>query len=177
MYVFFSASLPELQLGNLPELSVAAFDALAREQLPEKEAQLLAAPESPDAVAVCRKMRQFDTYLRTAIARQRAAKLHKEAELPETNETFSDVDFYLPEAAAAPVDEREKLVDRIRWRYLNELEFGHDFDLEHLAIYRMRLELLDKYRRRSDSGEADFKALLDRLSPTENDMMQTTSLE
>ena len=69
-------------------------------------------------------------------------------------------------AAAAPDPlEREKLIDRIRWRKLEELEAGHEFDFDALCVYRLKLEILGRYRRRSaETGRTNFNAAAGRVS-------------
>jgi hypothetical protein len=63
-------------------------------------------------------------------------------------ELFAEIDFALSSAATASPLEREKLIDAALWRKLDELEICHEMDFEHLCIYRMRLQLLEKYKSR-----------------------------
>jgi len=36
----------------------------------------------------------------------------------------------------------EEILDRARWRFLEELEIGHYFDIEKLVIYSLKLQIL-----------------------------------
>ena len=68
-------------------------------------------------------------------------------------------------AAVSDPVEREKAVDRIRWRMLDDLEAGHEFDFDGLCVYRLRLEILNRYRGRSvEKGRSNFNAAVDRIA-------------
>ena len=166
-YGFLCASLPTLACGIPTEFSLDEFDGLAREALPVKEFDRLVSRDSgADKCAVYRSMRQFEEYLKLRIAGERQEKLGSFNPLPEPDELFSDVDFALPAAAAAddPL-ERERMVDAICWQKIDELECEHQFDLDYLCCYRMRLSLLEKYRRRAENnGTQLFEQAVDRLS-------------
>ena len=62
-------------------------------------------------------------------------------------------------ALDSPLAADEEL-DRLRWRFLEELAFGHYFDLETLVIYRLKLRILE---RRARFDPATGAALLDRM--------------
>ena len=176
MFYYFCASLPSLTPGKSPKMSVADFDGLAREQVSPAEFELLRQcsltvgrdpGESAGKPPVLAEMIRFEQYLRTRIAQRRSVKEDdKAAALPDPAEYFSEVDLGVAQAAAAADPaEREKLIDRIRWRRLDDLEVGHEFDFEQLCIYRMRLSILDKYRsRNADAGREIFNAAVDRIS-------------
>lgn len=167
-YGFLFATLPTLRCGAAAEISLAEFDELAGETLSEKRFKQLISWDSPDAVTVevYRAMREFDAFLKLRIAEERQEKLGVFSGLPQPEELFSDVDFALPVAAASgdPL-ERERLVDLIRWRKIDDLETGHELDFTALCCYRMRLSSLEKYRRRlSGEGSAVFEQTVDALS-------------
>ncbi|MDR0932860.1 MAG: DUF2764 domain-containing protein [Victivallales bacterium] len=180
MYYFFLASLPTLGFDRDFGMSIADFDALAAEQMsPAKLAQLQSGSLSvsrasgsasglPRAYA---DYTRFEQYLRTRIAERRAGKDEDHApKLPEPELYFSEVDTALSSASAIsdPL-EREKQVDRIRWRYLDELEIGHEFDFDNLCVYRLRLEILNKYRNRNgEIGKNNFNAAIERVAGIDN---------
>lgn len=178
MYYFFSASLPSLSFGRDPGLSVADFDGLAADQMPpEKLAELksgtLAVNREPGSAAglprIYADYTRFEQYLRTRIAERRAGRDEDHAvKLPDPELYFGEVDAALAPAAAAPDPlEREKLIDRIRWRMLDDLEAGHEFDFDGLCVYRLRLAILNKYRGRSaERGRSSFNAAVDRITGT-----------
>lgn len=67
--------------------------------------------------------------------------------------------------AASPL-EGEEILDRARWRYLDELEVGHFFDVAKLIIYYLKVQILE---RRSlfdrKHGEQRFGALYSAIMP------------
>jgi len=176
MYYYLSASLPSLIFGRDPGLNVAEFDALCAEQMsPKKLAELQkgttrvnrepgSAAELPSAYA---SYTRFEQYLRTRIAERRAGHdEERSVRLPDPELYFNEIDAALGPAAAAPDPlERQKLIDRIRWRELDDLEAGHEFDFDGLCVYRLKLEILNRYRRRSaETGRTNFNAAVDRVS-------------
>ena len=111
-------------------------------------------------------MVRFEQYLRTRIAQRRAGRDDdRAAALPDPAEYFGMVDFGLAQAAAADPFEREKLIDRIRWSHLDDLECGHDFDFAGLCVYRCKLAILEKYReRKAEQGRENFNRAVERIS-------------
>ena len=171
MYYYFSASLPELKPGVPPPLALTEFDAEARMHLSACHyAQLVSEPdddaESPAPLPrVYREMRKFEEYLRTRIARRRAEKLDLSADFPEPEEYFSEVDSALPSLAALDPAERERGLDMLRWKKLDELAQNHDFDFDHVCAYRARLRIAEKYRGRdAAAGRERFDAAVRKIA-------------
>ena len=174
MCVFLSASLPELIFGQAPPLTLAEFDELAAEVLPAERCRELARLKLPLnrastddlPLSVQRQFCAFERFLRTGISALRAKALEWEYSVPALEAFFPEAERTLGEAAkiSNPV-EREELVDRLRWSFLDELESGHNMDLEHLCVYRIRLQILSGYRERDfTDGQKRFQAVLDRMS-------------
>ena len=168
-YGFFSATLPTLEFGVVPEITLEEFDLQTRRIMSKKRhIELLSWDDETQTlpVAVYRKMREFDDFLKFRIAEKRQEKLGVSVELPEISDSDSDVDFYLPAAAAAsdPL-ERERLVDLIRWRKIDELGSQNQMDFTALCCYRMHLAMLEKFRkRRNDDGSVVFEQAVDKLA-------------
>ncbi len=174
-------------LGKSPKIDVAEFDVLARAQLSPAEFETLqqctlavgsdpteSEGKPPVQVAIIR----FEQYLRTRIAKRRSMQEDDQvAQLPDPIEYFGEVDLGIAQVASAPDPaERERIIDQIRWRHLDDLETGHDFDLEQLCIYRVRLCILDKYRHRdATNGRKIFDAAVDRISADATANMQKIS--
>ena len=168
IYPFFSAILPVLLPGAIPELSVAEFDVMAQEALSEKAfARLLSMddPQAAEKIPVCAAMRQFRECLNYRIALIRAERLKVSDRFEVPDELFGEIDFALNSAITASPLEREKLIDAALWRKLDDLETGHGMDFEYLCIYRMRLQILEKYCGRSEEdGRGNFEAALEKLA-------------
>ena len=56
--------------------------------------------------------------------------------------------------------EAELILDRARWDFLEELSFGHYFDLDVLVIYACKLKILWRWE---EVRRADKKALLEEV--------------
>lgn len=172
-YGFFYAALPTLSGNSAAEISLADFDELAAGAMSGKRFRQLVSWDDRDSdtgVAVYREMRKFDDFLKLRIAGERQEKLGVFSELPPCDDYYSEVEFALPGAVASadPV-ERERIVEQIRWRKIDELEAGHELDFTALCCYRMRLASLEKYRRRAaDDGNSVFERMVDRLSGAVN---------
>ncbi len=177
-YYYLCASLPSLAFGTAPLLDLAGFDALCKEQLSSEAFGLLqsghlhadrnaATGEMP---RLYREYTFFEQYLRTRIAQRRTA--HDEVrslKLPELQYCFAEADTVLGYAAGANPAERERAVDQLRWRQIDDLEAGHDFDLDWLCAYRLKLEILEKYRERKlETGRTNFNGAVDRIAGNEN---------
>ena len=93
-------------------------------------------------------MARFEEYLRTRIAEKRAEKLKTPVDLPEPEAFFGEVDAALGQLAATDPAERERAVDMLRWKMLDELTWSNEFDFDHICAYRIKLRLAEKYRGR-----------------------------
>ena len=161
IYPFLTAILPELSPGTAPELTPAQFDELAGEHVPPRQLARIVS----GALPLHERMRRFDACLAYRVARIRAERLNMDAKFDEPEELFAAVDWALGAMTSAAPTERETLFDAARWRELDDLETGHEMDLEHLAVYRMRLELLQKYAGRdAETARRNFEAAVDKLS-------------
>ena len=161
IYPFLTAILPELKPGTAPGLTPAQFDELAAEHVAPRKLKRIVT----GALPLHRQMRRFDDCLAYRIARIRAERLNAEAKFEEPEELFAAVDWAMGAMSSAAPEEREALFDAARWRELDDLETGHEMDLEHLAVYRMRLELLQKYAGRdAETARRNFEAAVDKLS-------------
>ena len=169
MYYFLIASLPALEIGEPAPFTVAEFDAVLAENLPEKEQKKIFAwqgeKDYPAACSVYRKMALFEEYLRFCIARKRAERAGISFAAADPEEYYGEVDFGLTHAAACtnPL-EREKIIDHLRWAFLEDLAIGHDFDFDALCIYRTQLFIVNKYAAfRTETGTVNFSAALENI--------------
>ena len=170
MYYYFSASLPELKPCEPPPLTPEEFDAEARMQLSARHyAELTAEPDEADEKEqlprVYREMLKFEEYLRNRIAMRRAEKLDIAPELEEPEEFYGEVDAALPALAALDPAARERGIDMLRWKKLEEIAQNHDFDFDHVCAYRSQLRIAEKYRGRDVAvGRERFEAAVGELA-------------
>jgi hypothetical protein len=168
-YYYLISSLPLLRWGNRPSLSSAEFLAQCDGELPEQDLAELTGvslvPRESGRNPAERRWIAWDGYLRNQIARGRARHLHLDvaAQLRDETDAFPTDRKELDEALAqdSPL-ERERAIDHLRWRRLEDFESGHPFDLDRLVIYRLKLLLFEKWARfDSETGTANFAELVD----------------
>jgi len=171
IYPFICASLPALTPAQIPEMSLAEFDGLMKDELSEKLFErMLYWDNGQSGVKVYDEMRRFQEYLRFRTGLMRAEKLNRQVNFAEPDEFYGEVDHALAPALSATPLERERIVDAACWRKLDDLETGHDLDFEYLCIYRIRLQMLQKYAGRSEgAGRENFEAALEKLAEQFNE--------
>lgn len=167
-YYFLVASLPALNLDAPPRLTPQQFLNRCAEHLPAAhyrilaEVELFQRPPAKTGRALLDRWHDRERALRNALAIARAKRLEVEATAYLRN--FQQ-DRALAELAKrlltldSPLVADEAL-DRVRWSFLEELAFGHYFDLETLVIYLLKLKILE---RRTGFDRATGAALLDRI--------------
>jgi len=167
-YYFLVASLPHLSLRAAPPLTTGQFLRRCAAQISATHYRILAEVERFQAqptgtgLALLDRWHERERALRNALAVVRAQRLGVAAAAYLRN--FRQ-DPSLAEIAQrllmldSPLAADEEL-DRLRWRFLEELAFGHYFDLETVVIYRLKLHLLERRARFNPTVGA---ALLDQM--------------
>lgn len=178
MYYYLCASLPSLVFGEVPALRLTEFDAICREELAPNEygrltsggLRLRRGESGTGLPQLYADYTRFEQYLRTRIAQRRVARdEEKTLTLPDPEEYFTEIDTLLGQISGSDPAERERSIDQLRWRRIEDLEAGHDFDFDQLCAYRLKLEILEKYReRKADVGREHFEEAVGRISGEEN---------
>jgi len=104
----------------------------------------------------------WETRLRNALAARRARReggggdRAAEKYLRENLDFFSEIEDGVQEAFAksSPAD-REDVLDKLRWRVLEDIESGHDFDFDKLCVYKLKLLLQVKRASRDTAKGAE----------------------
>ena len=161
-YVYLIASLPMLHFGIKPLISLEKFIQACHELLSEEDNKILIACaqaniyESNLDQATFNKWRAFDTILRNELVKIRAGykKIDPAKYLRQDGVTDSYI-FHLALGAHRNPStlEGEKTLDDGRWRFLDELEQGHYFDLDFLLVYCLKLLILEKWGKINDSDK------------------------
>jgi hypothetical protein len=161
-YVYLLSSLPMLHFGAKPPFSYDRFMELCRAQVPEADALLLEAVDRGDLGSFLmqpnlRRWVDFDTTLRNELARGRATRLHVEAAAYLREEANIDLSAVHAAQAAlrqpSPLD-GERMLDEMRWHFLEEAAVGHHFDLDRLVVYALELKILLRWERISGADKA-----------------------
>jgi|YNPMSStandDraft_1061717.scaffolds.fasta_scaffold76376_1 hypothetical protein len=148
-YPYLVASLPALTFGAPPPMSLDRFRALCREQLTSKDyAELDALLEGgPARSGFVQTWRHRETQLRNAVARARAAR--RSVEVRPYLREHAGFDVALERAVSDAMShanplEREMELEHIRWHLAEELARFHEFDLEGVLSYALRLRIAER---------------------------------
>ncbi len=158
-YIYLIASLPALHFERKPPFSFANFISLCQQFISEKDLRVLQEvglqPEWKGRVhQAIQKWRSFDTALRNELVGLRAAHLRSDPEKFLRGDIFAQPEITHNATIAFrnphPLD-AERILDKARWDFLEEITFGHYFDLDFLVIYAYKLLLLEKWERVNSS--------------------------
>jgi len=155
-----------LAWGGKPPLAVSSFLEDCRRVLPGEDAQEVEAALGGRGDIVSAKNSVLKQWLESERQRRnelvwlRAAASQKDPRAYARGERYPEPYWAQAVAEAFRSEDPlqgEILLDHFRWRYLNELEHGHYFDLEFLIVYGLKLEMLERHERyRSNKGKEIF---------------------
>lgn len=176
-YHYFAASLPMLTLEQPPPLSVEAFRAQCASHLSSRDLtamnQLLDRTRDESAAhPFVTRWRRADGHLRNALARTRAEHLRKDFKLHmrEVEGVDTAVDREVADAYSRPTPlEREKALDRIRWRRLEEIGGLDPFAPSAVLAYGVQLTILERWTRMDKETGADTVATLVQRTPADKE--------
>ena len=135
-YYYTVASLPMLTLNQDPPITIDYFRETCRYTLPEQDFRTLMtaeiAPISLPTHKTIALWQSWERSLRNELTRIRAQKTGIEADrYIREGETSTGVSDAAREAVGAVNPQAgEDVLDKARWRYLDELESSHNFDFE-----------------------------------------------
>lgn len=174
-YYYILSSLPMLRKEGPPPITSDYFLHSCAEMIPEKTVGRLSSlkllPEKETGFghsSSAAKWYKWETDMRTKLAKFRAVSLGREQKIHQGN-GFSDIDRSIEEILSVPNPaEREKMLDSLRWKALDDLEFGHNFDFDSLCIYRIKLMLLEKWVGKDQrKGLENLDAILNKIEKPE----------
>ncbi len=153
---YLISSLPALMHNQEPRISSDEFMTMCNEQLDPEKAQSIAAislsPDDNGILDVHRNWQEWLVFVKNCIAEIRASRLKRPLgdSLRETQVSDTYTRKLLEDAFLQPTPaEREAAIDLACWNFLEDLAASHVFDLDALAIYRLKLLLLEKRDSRS----------------------------
>lgn len=145
--IYLLSSLPALELGQQPRLTLETFRAQCREQLGQRACAVVTAllQGTPSAHPFVQAWHELDKAIRNTIARERARKAgFKQVDAWE--KPVTDLDLTLRDMVitamqhTAPL-ERERALDKIRWARIDDLA-GHDpMHFKVLLAYALKLTI------------------------------------
>lgn len=167
-YYYLVASLPHLKFGAVPPLTRGQFLSRCAGQVSAAHYRVLAGVERFQArptktgLALLDRWHERERALRNALASARAKRLGIAA--------AAHLRDFRPDPRLAGIAQRvitldsplaaDEELDRVRWRFLEDLAFGRYFDLETLVVYLLKLRILERRARFDPVAGA---TLLDRM--------------
>jgi len=178
-YYYLISSLPMPVLGEKQPQSLDSFmDSCsnwvsASEYRELKNISLIPDHEKVSKNFIVNQWKNWDTCLRNSVSKTRSGALNRDATpfLQEERNAFSEIERGVQESFSAENPMlKEKTIDELRWRELDNLEAGHLFDFSKLCIYKLRLMLCAKWlTRETEKGERNLDAVLLKFySPEKN---------
>jgi hypothetical protein len=156
-YTYLIASLPALLFGMKPPFSFERFLEKCRPLISEEDFLLLSnLPVTIDEYGknvshpIIERWLAFDTTLRNELVKIRAhsKKIDEAKYLRDGNL----IDMAITHAAmsshrSTSILEAEKILDEARWQALDDLGFGHYFDMDSLILYAYKLKILERWEK------------------------------
>lgn len=155
-YTYLIASLPMLHFNGRAPLGFEKFLKNCHTFIPQEDFEILKT-ESIDGEYVFKNIhsilsqfQEFDTDLRNELAKVRSSRKHTDVAKYLRRERYIEppIAHLAMNAYRSPSPlEGERILDEARWQKLEELSFGHYFDLEFLFIYALKLLILERWDR------------------------------
>ena len=168
---FLVSSLPALREGQAPPFSSEDLISRCCSWLSEKEMGILRKMSLvPDMLgekptpATLAEWKSWETSMRNRIAKTRKPTFQTDPASHLGNETnyYSAIERGVQDAfASADPLSREKLLDGMRWKKLEDLEAGHMFDFDTICIYMLKLMIMEKSSPRTvQKGTESFDEIM-----------------
>lgn len=176
VYYYLLSFLPTLQFGVKPTLTQQDFLGYCREQLGQEMVDTLQGVSLYDCqrseVPIITKWNQWVIYSRNLIARYRATARGVDATpfLREEGELFVSKKRILEEVLQEknPRKQAEAVFD-LSWKYLDELECGHQFEFENVVAYWLRLQINHALTFENEQGAEEFaRACADKIGAADS---------
>jgi len=156
-FTYLISSLPALNFGMKPPFSFERFLENCRPFISEEDFLLLsnlpvAIDEYGKSVShpVIERWLAFDTMLRNELVKIRAHSRKIDAAKYLRGENPIDVAIShtaMSGHRSASILEAEKILDEARWQALDDLGFGHYFDMDSLILYAYKLKILERWEK------------------------------
>jgi hypothetical protein len=167
-YYSLVASLPSLQIGDDPPVSVEEYIDNCAQWVTDRETQILRKVllADPDIAPcpLCETWNNIETQIRDASAKQRGQKLGVDyKEYLQPHEGFSGTIETLVADAFAQSDpvELEQHLDRGRWNLAEELVGLDPFSFEKVLAYGIQLKIVERWNNMNVSvGKEKIEAVI-----------------
>lgn len=156
-YTYLISSLPMLHFGIKPPFPFEKFLEICARLIPPKDWELLKNVSLNGEYDYELKQPtllncwyEFDTALRNELAKLRAVRKRVDPVKYLRRDGYyqlSIVHLAMNAQRSPSLIEAEKMLDQGRWQMLEDLNFGHYFDIDSLIIYALKLLLLGRWER------------------------------
>lgn len=168
-FYYLISSLPMLKYRVEPDITLEEFLSVCSSFASEKDCGLIEKcsliPENKIDNKTLGKFYNWEIQLRNRIAEKRISRTDSEMRSVkrEHNDFSVEIDDIIQKAeSASNPAEKEKVLDEARWNKLEELESGHDFDLDALLLYKIKLLINLKWTARiREKGKENFRNIID----------------
>ncbi len=173
-YYYVISSLPYLSLNDELPIRKIDFLSVCKENLKTTDFEMLRsidlfeADQDKAPLDIIRCFFRWDRGVRNALVKLRAERLGLDP-VDFIRGDMSDhlTGHFAEEAfnADSPLI-AENILNKARWKYLDELEFGHYFDLEILVIFFIKLQILERISSfDADQGRERLNAIVSQGAP------------
>jgi hypothetical protein len=169
-YPYLISSLPMLHFGAKPPFSFEAFLETCKGLIPDKDFDMVSLCANEDlwehivSQETLRGWIVFETGLRNELVKIRSSRRKLDPAKYLRPDGSDDTTLYhiaMNSHRILSLVESEKYLDQARWHRLEELCFGHYFDLDTLIVYALKLQILWRWEKiaRIDKSEAVERVL------------------
>lgn len=156
-----------LHFQGKPPFSFEKFLNKCQDLIPQKDMELISGLHLTEMAQqkneTIKRLAGFEILLRNELVKLRAVRKKVPPEKYLRPDGYAGASVYHVAVAAQrnPSSlEAERMLDRARWDFLDELSTDHYFDLDLLVIYGLKLLILERWEK---IDKADKQSLLDNL--------------
>lgn len=158
--VYLITSLPALSFGQVPPISIDAFNHDAKNQLSAKHFNVLESVDVRKMDAIQARVKSIASLLNAVqedLSEIRDAKAHnRQAKLERLPKNVLE---------GNPL-EREKQIMQWQWEELDDIEAGKTFTLTEVLVYKLKLQILSRVH--SFNSEKGAEVLASVVNPSKN---------
>jgi len=173
-YYYFAASLPMISFDSKASFSVEEYLDLCGQFLGEEDLASVKSILLEDikdikiSSSVVKKHVAFEKSFKNEKANSRARRVRRNPVDYMQEDSFRDYNLEEVFSQVSKRDnllEAEKELDKIRWQFLDDIVFGHYFDMDYLLVYGLKLKILERYKEIALSrGSEIYKELKEEAS-------------
>lgn len=157
-YYYFVAQLPFLEFGKPLSITREWFLTEAEKWLNKKDFQILHDVNINDFVVknqdskLLKQYKRFEYNIRYELSKLRKAR--KKGEKYKISALFSKII-----SENNPLEIERKLL-YLRWKFIEEIELGHYFDLEYVVSFYLKMQILERFFSfDKEKGKQKFESL------------------